>query len=96
MKHHSETHIIRTTVTVMKQSKRIDGDLKTEHTQKKKKKTSNSTTMGPTTDIDRQPPTIWKEFRPTYRLAIKRGSDIDLCILQFVITSEVSIEINHI
>ena len=45
VKHHSETHII--TSTVMKQRKRLKGNLKPEH-----KKTTNRTTMGPTTDLD--------------------------------------------
>ena len=37
----------------MKQSKGINGDL-----QPKQKKTTNMTTMNPTTDIDNQAPTI--------------------------------------
>ena len=41
-KHHSKTHVIIN--TVMKQSKGRSGDLKPEH-----KKTTNRTTMGPTT-----------------------------------------------
>ena len=44
VKHHSDTHIIKH--TVMKQSKGLNGDLKPYH-----KKTTNRTTMDPTTDI---------------------------------------------
>ena len=47
MKHHSETHIIKT--TAMKQSLGLNGDLKPEH-----KKIANITTMSSTIDIDSQ------------------------------------------
>ena len=47
VKHHSKTHINKT--TVMKQSKGFNGDLKPEH-----KKTTNWTTMSPTTNIGSQ------------------------------------------
>ena len=51
VKYHSETHIFKN--TVMKQSKRHPDDLKPEH-----KKTTNRTTMSPTTDIDSQASTV--------------------------------------
>ena len=51
VKHHSETHIIKS--TVMKQSKELNGDLKPGH-----KKTTNRTTMSPTTGIGSRAPTI--------------------------------------
>ena len=42
----------------MKQNNGLNGDLKPEN-----KKTTNSTTVGPTTDIDSQAPTIWNRSR---------------------------------
>ena len=45
MKHHSEIHIIK--ITVIKQSKGLNGDLKPKH-----KITIYRTTMSPNTDID--------------------------------------------
>ena len=47
VEHHSEMHIIKT--TVMKQSKELNGDLKSEYN-----KTKNRTTTSPATDIDIQ------------------------------------------
>ena len=51
MKLHSEIHII--IITVMKEIKWFNCDLKPEH-----KKTTNRLTTGPTTDIDSPGPTI--------------------------------------
>ena len=56
VKHHNETHTIKN--IVVKQSKGFNGDLKLEQT-----KTTNETTMSPTTDIDSQAPTIWNRLR---------------------------------
>ena len=50
VKHHSETHIIKT--TVRKQSKGLTCELEPDH-----KKTTNMSAMSPTTNIDFQAPT---------------------------------------
>ena len=55
VKHHSETHIIK---TVCETNKELNGDQKPEH-----KKTINRAMMGPTTDIDSQAPNIWNRLR---------------------------------
>ena len=49
----------------MKQSKGFNGGLKPE-----RKKTTNKTTMSPTTDNDSYPPTIWN------RLTLEEGTVI--------------------
>ena len=74
---HWHTHKHTHTHTMKKQSERVSGDLKPKH-----KKTTNTTTMSPTTDTDGQAPTIWNRLRrepslawePSHRREIKEGS----------------------
>ena len=83
VKHLGETHIIKN--TVMKQSERLDGDLKSGH-----KKIANRTTMSRDTDIDSQgrpSVTYWRASRHlvwglTHRRAINGSKGIDhVCTL---------------
>ena len=62
------------------------GDLKPQH-----KKTPDRTTMGPTTDIYSQAPTLWNRLRrghhlvwgPTHRRAIKVGNKVSFLLILY-------------
>ena len=77
VKHKSETCLI--TNIVLKQRKRLNGDLNAHH-----KKSTNRTAMGSTADIDSKAPTIWKRMSrsrhliwgPTHHHEIKEGSNV--------------------
>ena len=66
--------------------KGTNGDLKPQH-----KKTPDRTTMGPTTDIYNQAPTLWNRLRrgrhlvwgPTHRRAIKTEDKVSFLLILY-------------